>query len=422
MSQAKPRVPAVVLLLAAVIFALGTSEFMIAGLLEEMAAELHVSLGQTGLLVTGFAVGMIFGAPVLAVLTLKLPVRTTMLAAILTFAAAHVMGALAPGYGTLMASRVIAAIACGGFWAVAAVHTVRVAPPAVTARSLAALVGGLTVANLIGVPAGALLGHVFGWRSAFWALAVVTALAAVLVAFTVKSLPRKEDLPPLKSLVRLELRVFRYPRIWLALSITALFQGSVFAAFSYFGPLLTHTAGLDPVWVPAVLAAFGVGALVGVTVGGRLADRGLFANMIGSLVALAAAFILLALVARWWLPAVLAIVLIGLSGFSIAGALNARVFQVAGGAPTLAASVNTSAFNVGNAAGPALGAAALTLGLPVVTTVWIGAVLAVLALVLALVARGTDSRWAAKEEGPGAKTGTGTGTGPDRVAADRGGL
>lgn len=404
MSELKPRVPGVVLLLAAVIFALGTSEFMIAGLLEKIAAELDVSLGQAGLLVTGFAVGMIVGAPVLAVLTLKLPVRTTMLAATITFALAHVMGALAPGYGVLMASRVIAAIACGGFWAVAAVHTARVAPPAVVARSLAALVGGLTVANLIGVPAGALLGNAFGWRSAFWALAIVTALAALLVALTVKPLPRTKDVPPLITLVKEELRAFRYPRIWLALAITALFQGSVFAAFSYFGPLLTQTAGMDPAWVPAVLAAFGVGALIGVRVGGRLADRSLFGNMIGSLVALLASFVLLALVAQWWLPAVGAIVLVGLSGFSIAGALNARVFQVAGGAPTLAASVNTSAFNVGNAAGPALGAAALTLGLPVVTTVWIGAVLALLGLALAVLAKRTDARWAAAEGAPAGKS------------------
>lgn len=399
MSAAKPRVPGVVLLLAAVIFALGTSEFMIAGLLEEISAELDVTIAQAGLLVTAFAIGMIFGAPILAVGTLKLPARTTMLVSTTVFAAAHVMGALAPGYGVLMLSRVIAAIACGGFWAVAAVHTNRVAAPAVVGRSLAALVGGLTVANLIGVPGGAWLGTLFGWRSAFWALAIVTALAAILVAFAVKPAPRTqaEIAGSLGLLVRAELQAFRHPRLWLALSITALFQGAVFAAFSYFGPLLTQVSGLDPEWVPAVLAGFGVGAFAGVTVGGRLADRNLFANMIGSLAALAASFVLLALVAPWWPAAVGAIVLVGFSGFSIAGALNARVFQVASGAPTLAASVNTSAFNVGNAAGPALGALALTLGLPIVSTVWLGAGLALLGMGLALIARRTDGPWAAAE-------------------------
>jgi len=412
------RIPGVVWLLAAVIFALGTSEFMIAGLLEGIASELRVGLPQAGLLVTAFAVGMIVGAPLMAVLTLRLPVRLTMVGTTAIFAAVHVLGALAPGYSLLLLSRVVAALACGGFWAVASVHVARVAPLAVRGRSLAALVGGLTVANVVGVPGGAWLGTALGWRSAFWALAAVTAVACVLVALTVRpegsghhpvpdgAGPAAVVGPPaaaaaaphsLGALLRAELAAFRHPRLWLSLGVTALFQAAVFASFSYFSPLLTQVVGLDPAWVPAVLAGFGIGAFVGVTVGGRLADRNLFANMIGSLVALTAAFVLLALVVRWAPAAVAAVVLVGVSGFSIAGALNARVFQVAGGAPTLAAAVNTSAFNVGNAVGPALGAALLAAGAPVTATVWLGAALAAVAAVLALVVKVTDAPWAARE-------------------------
>ena len=389
LSPTKDRVPPVVMLLAAVIFAFGTSEFMIAGLLENIAGELHVSLSAAGLLVTGFAVGMTIGAPAMAIATLRLPIRTTMIGATAIFALAHVMGAMAPDYAILMTSRVIAAVACGAFWAVAAVHTARVAPPAVVARSLAALIGGLSLANVIGVPGGAWLGTLFGWRSAFWALAAISALAAVLLARAVKVKPEPNK-KPIGALLRAELKAFRGPRLWISLSVTAAFQAAVFAAFSYFGPLLTQVSGVPSQWVPAVLMGFGVGAFLGVTIGGRLADRNLFGNMIGSLIALSLSLVLLALVASVAWAAIVAIVLVGLSGFSIAGALNARVFQVAGAAPTLASSVNTSAFNVGNAVGPALGAAVLAAGAPPTATVWVGAGLAVLALGLALVAKFSD--------------------------------
>ncbi|RII41667.1 MFS transporter [Galactobacter valiniphilus] len=397
--SASPKVPGVVWLLAAVIFALGTSEFMIAGLLENIVADLGVSLSAAGLLVTGFALGMIAGAPLMTVLTLRLPVRVTLVGAAAVFAAAHVMGALAPGYGVLMASRVIAAVACGAFWAVASVHTSRVASPAVLGRSLATLVGGMTIANVVGVPGGAWLGNAFGWRSAFWTLAAVTVVAGLLVAFTVRPAPRG-DLPPLRELIGRELEAFKHRRIWLSLSVTALFQAAVFAFFSYFSPLLTQVAGLPLDAVPAVLAAFGVGTFIGVSIGGRLADDNLFGNMIGSLAALVASFVILALTAGWAPGAIAAMVLVGISGFSIAGALNARVFQVAGAAPTLASAVNTSAFNVGNALGPALGAWVLAAGAPVVTTVWLGAGLAAVACVLAVAVKATDARWAALEVRP----------------------
>lgn len=356
------RVPPVVYLLATVIFCLGTSEFMIAGLLEPISADLKITIPQAGLLITGFAIGMIVGAPAMALLTLKLPRRATMIIMITVFSLVHVLGALSQDYTILMITRVVSAIACGGFWAVAAVHTTKITPAEAHGRALASLVGGLTVANLVGVPMGTWVGGQFGWRATFWLIAIVTALAGILIAATVRSTSAEGAGKSIPAIVRAETAAFKGPRIWLALGTTALFQASVFAAFSYFSPLLTQVAGVPFDYVPVVLAAFGVGALVGVIVGGRLADRNIFANIVGSLVALALSLFLLWLVAGVAWAAITAIVLIGVSGFSIAGALNARVFQIATEAPTLAASVNTSAFNVGNAAGPALGAAVIAAG------------------------------------------------------------
>lgn len=402
------RVPAQAYLLAAVIFCLGTSEFMIAGILEPISADLQVGIPQAGLLITGFAVGMIVGAPAMALLTLKLPRRATMIISIIAFSALHILAALSPSYSILMVTRVLAAIACGGFWAVAAVHTTRIAPAEVHGRALASLVGGLTVANLVGVPMGTWVGTQYGWRATFWAVAIVTALAAVLIALTVHnpSNPSSNDRSPnneetrssqhLPTLLKAELTAFKGPRIWLALATTALFQASVFAAFSYFSPLLTQVAGISHNLVPGVLAAFGIGAFVGVVVGGRFADRNIFGNIIGSLVALALSLFALFLVADTGWAAIIMIVLIGASGFSIAGALNARVFQIATQAPTLAASVNTSAFNVGNAIGPALGAAVIALGWGFKAPVVVAILLALASLVVVAIAIRVERAWSAR--------------------------
>lgn len=441
----KPRVPAQVYLLAAVIFCLGTSEFMIAGILEPISGDLAISIPQAGLLITGFAVGMIVGAPAMALLTLKLPRGATMIITIVAFSALHILGALAPDYTVLMVSRVLSAIACGGFWAVAAVHTTRISPPAVHGRALASLVGGLTVANLVGVPMGTWIGTQFGWRATFWAVAVVTALAAILIAFATR--PRAAangagsrtahgagvaaagaDDPAtvedhradihLPTLIRAELVAFRGPRIWLALGTTALFQASVFAAFSYFSPLLTQVAGLSHDLVPGVLATFGVGAFIGVVIGGRLADR----TVVGSLTALAISLFALWLVADVGWAAIVAMVLVGASGFSIAGALNARVFQIATEAPTLAASVNTSAFNVGNALGPAAGAAVIALGWGFRAPVIVAILLALTALVVAGIAIRVERRWRAVGRQSLAEVTTPTPSTAEAACAARGGI
>ncbi len=380
--------PLAVFVLGLSVFALGTSEFMITGLLPGMAADLGVSIPDTGLLISAFAVGMVVGAPLLAIGTLRLPRRRTLLAMLAVFVVAHVVGALAEGYALLFATRVVAALACAGFWAVAAATTIALVPAGRRGRAMAVLVGGLTVANIAGVPAGTFLGQHAGWRTAFWAVAVVTLLAAAGVAALVP------DTTGGTGGVRGELRMYRRGRVWLALGVVALCQAMVFAAFSYFAPLLTETDGLPEEWVPGVLALFGVGALLGITVGGRLADRRPFATLYGSIgLALAALSVLASTTDT--VVAVAAVLAFGVAGFGANPALNVRAYQVSGDAPTLTGASTTAAFNVGNTVGPWLGGVAIDAGLGYPSVAWTGMALGaatLVALTAAAVVQRNDDR------------------------------
>ncbi|MFC4080615.1 Cmx/CmrA family chloramphenicol efflux MFS transporter [Amycolatopsis samaneae] len=380
--------PLAVYVLGLSVFALGTSEFMITGLLPGMATDLGVSIPDTGLLISAFAIGMVVGAPLLAAGTLRLPRRTTLLALLVVFGASHVVGALAQGYALLFATRVLSAFACAGFWAVGAATTISLVPEQRRGRALAVLVGGLTVANIVGVPAGTFIGQHAGWRAAFWAVAALTAVAAVGVAALVPTTRAGTGAPRLRT----ELQLYRRPRVWLALGVIALCQAMIFATFSYLAPLLTETYGLPSSWVPGVLALFGVGALAGITLGGKLADARPFATLYGS-VGLAVLALLVLAVTDDATVAVIAIIAFGAAGFAANPALNVRTYAVAGDAPTLVGASTTSAFNVGNTAGPWLGGLAIDAGLGFPSVAWVGAVLGaatLAALTLAAVVQRAD--------------------------------
>ena len=384
------RIPRVVPVLALSIFALGTSEFMIAGLLPQLAVDLRVGIPEAGYLISAFAVGMIVGAPAMAVLTLRLPRRTTLLAALGVFVVGHVVSALAPQYGLLLAARVVTAVATGAFWAVAAVVTVSVVVPQLRARSLAVLLGGLTVANVAGVPLGTLVGQQFGWRSAFWAVGALAAASALGVVLSVP--PGTEHGPAPR--VAAELAAFRHGRLWLALGTTALYQSAMIGAFSYVAPLLTEVAGIEEQWVPAVLLGFGLGSLVGVVVGGRLADPYPWPTLFGGLGSAGVLLGLVGVFAREPVVVVGLVVLLGAIAFIAGAPLNARVFALAGAAPTLASATNTSAFNVGNSLGPALGGLAIGAGWGFTAPAYLGVLLAAGAIVVALVS------WRLDRQGP----------------------
>jgi MFS transporter, DHA1 family, chloramphenicol resistance protein len=375
--------PIAVYVLGLSIFAQGTSELMLAGLLPELAGDLHVSIPQAGLLISAFAAGMLVGAPVLAVMTLTWSRRTALLVFLAVFALAHVAGALTSSYAVLLATRIVGAFVYAGFWSVAAVTVVALVPAAGRARAMSIVTGGLTIATIVGLPLGTVLGQHLGWQSAFWTVAGLCVLAMSGVLTTVPS-----DRPDAASTPRLadELRVLRNARLWLAFGTTALVTATILVVFSYLAPLLTQTTGLPPGAVPGVLSLYGLGSFIGITIGGRFADalpfRTLFISITG-LILLSAALAVTATI-----PAALIAVTTLLGGFGFAAnpALNARVFGLAGDAPTLATATNFSAFNVGITAGPWFGGLAIDAGAGYPALGWIAAATGALALVTVLVA------------------------------------
>ncbi|MFJ3228456.1 Cmx/CmrA family chloramphenicol efflux MFS transporter [Streptomyces sp. NPDC086783] len=373
--------PLAVYILGLSVFALGTSEFMLSGLLPPIADDMGVTIPQAGLLISAFAIGMVVGAPLLAVATLRLPRRTTLLALITVFGLGQVAGALAPTYGVLFASRVVSALACAGFWAVGAAVAVAMVPATARARALAVMIGGLSIANVLGVPAGAFLGEHLGWRSAFWAVGAASAVALAGVATLIPRIPLPDEKPRLKR----ELRIYRDPQVLLSVTVTALAAGGVFCAFSYLAPLLTDVAGLDDGWVPTVLALFGVGALIGTTIGGRFADAHLFGVLVSGITASTAVLAALALLGQYAVAAVVLSFVLGVTCFYTAPALNSRMFDVASAAPTLAGATVTASFNLGNTGGPWLGGTVIDAGLGYAATAWAGAALTVAGLAVVLV-------------------------------------
>ncbi|MGW0364298.1 Cmx/CmrA family chloramphenicol efflux MFS transporter [Streptomyces sp. NPDC002990] len=380
--------PVAVYILGLSVFALGTSEFMLSGLLPPIADDMGVTIPQAGLLISAFAIGMVIGAPLLAVATLRLPRRTTLISLISLFGLGQVAGALAPSYELLFASRVLSALACAGFWAVGAAVAIAMVEQNQRARAMAVMIGGLSIANVLGVPAGAFLGEHLGWRSAFWSVGAASAIALAGILALIPKIP----LPAEKPRLGRELRIYRDRQVWLSIVITALAAGGVFCAFSYLSPLLTDVAGLDSHWVPWILGLFGIGALAGTTLGGRVADANLFGVMIWGITASTVFLTALALLVSFQVAAIGLSFLIGFSAFFTAPALNARMFNVAGAAPTLAGATTTAAFNLGNTGGPWLGGAVIDAGLGFSATAWAGAAMTVTAIALAVVALRLDRR------------------------------
>ncbi|KPL31822.1 chemotaxis protein [Streptomyces anulatus] len=384
--------PIAVYVLGLAVFAQGTSEFMLSGLVSGIAADLDVPLSAAGLLTSAFAVGMVVGAPLMALSSRNWPRRRALLLFLAVFVAVHVVGALTPSYGVLLATRFVGALANAGFWAVALTTAVSMVPDRLKGRASAVVVGGVTIACVVGVPAGAVLGERWGWRSAFWAVAIVS-LPAVLAVL--RSIPggRGTDTGAAPVPVRDELRALTGPRLRPVLLTMALVQGATFCTFSYLEPLLTRETGLGAGWVPVSLALFGVGSFAGVTVAGRFADARPVAVVATGMTALALGWAALALAAGRPALALALIPLLGMLAFGTGTALITRVLGLASGAPTLAGAFSTTAFNLGATVGPWAGGMALDAGFGYRAPVWVSALLMVLALlVAATTAKGRRSR------------------------------
>ncbi|WP_440556213.1 Cmx/CmrA family chloramphenicol efflux MFS transporter [Streptomyces sp. SCPE 10] len=376
--------PLALYLLALAVFAMGTSEFMLAGLVPDIASDLGVTVGTAGLLTSAFALGMAIGAPLMAALARNRPGRSSLLGFLLLFAAAHAVGATASGFPVLCATRVVAALANAGFLAVALTTAGTLVPPDRKGRALAVLLSGTTVATVAGVPAGALLGTLLGWRATFWAVAVLCLPAAVGI---LRGIPAPAAAGGATGALRPELAQLRRPRLLLVMLLGALVNAATFASFTFLAPVVTAVAGLGELWVSVALVLFGAGSFVGVGVAGRLADRrpGLVLAAGGPL--LLVGWPALALLAHRPVALLALVFTQGALSFALGGTLITRVLYEAAGAPTMAGSYATAALNVGAAAGPLVAATALTGTLGDTGPLWASGALVAVALAVAVPVR-----------------------------------
>ncbi|RSM79512.1 MFS transporter [Kibdelosporangium aridum] len=371
--------PAALLALAIGAFGIGTTEFVIMGLLPEVAATYSVSIPSAGLLISGYALGVVVGAPLLTAVGSRWSRKHLLIGLMALFIAGNVLAAIAPTYGLLMAGRIVAALSHGAFFGVGSVVAASLVAPAKQASAIAMMFTGLTVANVLGVPLGTALGQALGWRSTFWAVAILGVIGLVGIIALVPDLPKDTA-----TNLRHELAVFKRPQVWLALAMTALGFAGVFASFTYIAPMMTEVAGFSSGMVTWLLVLFGVGLVAGNLFGGKAADKALMPSLYGILAALAVVLAVFTFTAHAQIPAAITILLFGAAGFATVAPLQARVMDKAEGAPALASAANIAAFNLGNAGGAWLGGLAIDKGLGYTAPNWIGALLAIAGLAVAV--------------------------------------
>ncbi|MQT12968.1 MFS transporter [Segnochrobactrum spirostomi] len=364
-------------------FGIGVTEFVIMGLLLEVSASVSVSIADAGLLISGYALGVVVGAPLLTVLTARLPRKAVLLGLMAIFTIGNAACALAPSYGLLMAARVLTALAHGTFFGVGSVVATGLVPEARKASAIAVMFTGLTVANIVGVPFGTWLGQHFGWRATFWAVAAIGVVAFAIIAALV---PRSEAAPE-EADWKADLQAIGRKPVLLGLAMTVLGYAGVFAVFTYIAPMLTRISGFSEAAVSPILLVFGGGLVVGNLVGGRLADRNLGRAVYATLASLAA---VLALMAAGFASPILAVVLTGLlgaAGFATVAPLQMWVLARAEGAgKNLASSFNIAAFNLGNAIGAWAGGVAIAHGLGLARLPALAALFPVAAIAVAVAA------------------------------------
>ncbi|RZI92900.1 MAG: MFS transporter [Variovorax sp.] len=355
-------------------FAIGTGEFVIMGLLPEVASDIGVTIPQAGHVISAYALGVVIGAPVLAVLAAGWHRRALLIALMAVFAAGNFASAMAPDYLSLNLLRFATGFPHGTYFGVAALVAAALAPPDRRARAVGLVMLGLTGATLVGVPIAAWLGQLFGWRAAFVFVGVIALAAVVLLKRDIPDMPAAAGASPWR-----ELGALRRKQVWFTLGIGAIGFGGMFSVFSYIKPTLIEVAGLPLGGVPFVLALFGLGMVVGNVVGARLADRSLMRTIGGLLAWSALVLTLFVFSAHHVVTAAINVFLIG-TVVAIGPALQIRLMDVAGDAQTLAAALNHSAFNAANALGAWLGGVAISAGLGWTSTGWVGALLALAGL------------------------------------------
>ena len=387
MTSPSRAMPAALYALAAGAFGIGTTEFVIMGLLIQVAADLKVTIATAGLLISGYALGVFVGAPVLTVATSRWPRKTVLIGLMAIFTLGNLCCALAPNYTLLLLARVVTSLAHGTFFGVGSVVATSLVPADRRASAISIMFTGLTIATLLGVPAGAWLGLHFGWRSTFWAVAAIGVLAMLVIATLVPA-DREHGK---RIAVRDELRAIGQPSVLLGLLMTVLGFAGVFTVFTYIQPILTEVTGFAQGAVSPILLVFGVGLIAGNLLGGKLADRHLTRALWSTLVALIVVLGAMSFALHNKALAVLFVGLLGVAAFATVPPLQLWVLHKADDAKNLASSLNIGAFNLGNALGAWLGGVVVARGPGLGALTWIAALVTFSGLLMALWAQQRDA-------------------------------
>ncbi|MCW3815241.1 MFS transporter [Micromonospora sp. DR5-3] len=385
MSHRSTALPGGLLALAIGAFGIGLTEFVIMGLLPQVAADFAVSESAAGWLISGYALSVAIGGVALTAAVTRLRRKHVLLGLMVLFIAGNLLSALAGDYATMLAGRIVAALCHGAFFGIGAVVAAGLVPPARRAGAVALMFTGLTIANVLGVPFGTFLGQHFGWRATFWAITGIGLVALVGLALLVPGRGPATEAAPTGGL-RGELRAFTRPQVWFSLVVTVLGFGGMFGAFTYIAYTLTEVSGFATATVPWLLVLFGFGLFVGNLAGGRAADASLSRTLVTVLAVLTAVLVGFTLAAGSPALTVVSLVLMGAFGFATVPPLQMRIMKYAHHAPTLASGANIAAFNVGNALGAWIGGLAISAGLGFTAPIWAGAGLTLLGLAVLLVA------------------------------------
>lgn len=362
-------------------FGIGLTEFVIMGLLPDVAADFAVTETVAGYLISGYALAVAIGAIVLTSLLSRVNRKSALLGLLVLFIIGNLMSALAGTYELMLAGRIVAALCHGAFFGIGAVVAADLVPENRRAAAISIMFAGLTISNVLGVPLGTFLGQAAGWRSTFWAITVIGVIAFVGIAALVRPTPAPSNVSPLA-----EFRIFRSKQVWLSMLVTVFGYGGMFGAFSYIAFTFTEVGGFSASTVPWLLVLFGGGLFVGNLLGGRAADRDLPRTLILLLAALTIVLVFFALTARSQIATLVALLLMGGFGFATVPGLQMRIMNYAGNAPTLASGANIAAFNLGNAIGAWVGGLTLAAGLGYVAPMWSGAALTFAGLLVYLIA------------------------------------
>jgi DHA1 family inner membrane transport protein len=369
-------------------FGIGLTEFLIAGLLPQVASSFSVSEAAAGWLISGYALSVAIGAIALTAATTRLPRKSVLVALVALFVLGNLLSAIAPNYPVMMLGRIVAALCHGSFFGIGSLVARALVVPERKSRAVAIMFAGLTVANVLGVPFGALVGERWGWRAAFWAVTGIGVLALAGIAALVPAWagrPQETGTAAAPAGLRAQFRIFRSTQVWLTLAATALSYGGMFGAFSYIAYTFTEVAGFSTGDVSWLLMVYGVGLVVGNMIGGRAADIDRDRALLLALAGLTVTLFVFGLLAANAIATVIMVFLMGVFGFASVPGMITRVTDAAHGA-VLAASANVSASNVGNALGAWLGGLAITAGFGYASPLYVGSAIALTSVAIMAVA------------------------------------